>query len=124
MNYDSDDLFETKNRPPKKKLKSKAKRRVKPVAPVQPPLIGITFWTCNICTHEDNEVTNLSRTRQKCAMCDNDRSMSDDHFEPTAKKPPANTTKRQLIKSQFQRVLHVPAEHYFTKGVIIVDFKC
>ena len=97
---------------------------VKPVAPVQPPLIGITFWTCNICTHEDNEVTNLSRTRQKCALCDNDRSMSDDHFEPTAKKPPANTTKRQLIKSQFQRVLHVPAVHYFTKGVIIVDFKC
>ena len=67
---------------------------VKPVAPVQPPLIGITFWTCNTCAHV-NKVTNLSRTRQECAMCTNVQSMSDYLFEPTAKKPPANTTKRQ-----------------------------
>ena len=88
MNYDSDDLFETKNRPPKKKLKSKAKRRVKPVAPVQPPitngvkpvapvqppLIGITTWVCQICTYE-NEEKGLSRTRQKCEMCFTPRIM-------------------------------------------------
>ena len=82
MTYDSDDLFESKNRPPTKKSKSKAKRRVmpvvpvgvKPVAPVQLLLIGITTWVCQVCTYE-NEEKGLSRTRQKCAMCYSDRIM-------------------------------------------------
>ena len=41
---------------------------VKPVAPVQPPLIAITSWTCQLCTYA-NEVKSWSRTRQKCEMC-------------------------------------------------------
>ena len=41
---------------------------VKPVAPIQPPLIGITTWECQHCTYK-NEEKAWSRTRQQCKIC-------------------------------------------------------